>query len=111
MQTIALGLIGYSAIFLVFDAAHTLASFSLRGFKVSFVPMLIHVASFWGVGLAGGWWLAFKGAGTWPAPMGAAGFWLMALLATVVALGLVGWLLVSVTREHIDEALATERGA
>ena len=108
VQTIALGLIGYSAAFLVFDAAHTLASFSLRGFKVSFIPMLIHVVSFWGVGLAGGWWLAFRGIGTWLAPMGAAGFWLMALLATALALALVGWLLVRVTRRHIEEARATE---
>lgn len=106
VQTVALGLIGYSAVFLFFDATHTLASFSLRGFKVSFAPMFIHVASFWGVGLAGGWWLAFEGIGTWLAPMGAAGFWLMALIATVLALALVGALLARVTREHIEEARA-----
>lgn len=104
VQAVALGLIGYSAVFLFFDATHTLASFSLRGFKVSFAPMFIHVVSFWGVGLAGGWWLAFEGIGAWLAPMGAAGFWLMALLATVVALALVGMLLARVTREHIEEA-------
>lgn len=101
VQTIALGLIGYSALFLPFDAAHTLTSFSLRGFKVSFAPMLVHVGSFWGIGLAGGWWLAFHGIGG-IAPMGAAGFWLMSIVATLIAFALVLWLLQRVTRTHLS---------
>jgi len=96
VQTVALGLIGYSAVFLFFDATHTLASFSLRGYKVSFLPMLVHVVCFWGIGLSGGWWLCFRGLGTTVAPMGAAGFWAMSTLATVAALLLIGGLLLKV---------------
>lgn len=97
VQTVSLGLIGYSAVFLFFDATHTLASFSLRGYKVSFLPMFVHIVCFWGLGLAGGWWLCFRGLGNAVAPMGAAGFWLMSTLATVAALALMGGLLLKVS--------------
>lgn len=104
VRGVAFGLIGYAAWFLMFDAVHTVASFSLRGYKVTFAPMLVHVGSFWGVGLAGGYWLAFAG---WPAlgfgPQGAGGFWLMAILATVLAAVLVGGMLRGVARKQEAE--------
>lgn len=103
VQAVSLGLIGYSAVFLFFDATHTLASFSLRGYKVSFVPMLVHVVCFWGLGLAGGWWLCFRGLGDLIPPMGAAGFWAMSLIATVVALLLIGALLLKVSSDKIGD--------
>lgn len=89
VQGVALGLIGYIAFYQFFDAAQTVAAFALRGYKVTFLPLLIHVGCFWGLGLGGGWWLAFQAA----PPQGAAGFWQGAVLATVVvALGLGGLL-------------------
>lgn len=90
-------LLPYVTVFLAFDAAHTLASFSLRGYKVTLVPMLAHVACFWGIGLVGGWWLAFRGLAS-TAPMGAAGFWLMAVVASTAAFLIVGAMLARVAR-------------
>lgn len=90
-------LLPYVTVFLVFDAAHTLASFSLRGFKVTLLPMLAHVTCFWGIGLAGGWRLAFRGAAGF-APMGAAGFWLMGTVASAAAFLIVGTMLRRVAR-------------
>ncbi|MFX5494488.1 MATE family efflux transporter, partial [Acinetobacter baumannii] len=58
---VARGLIPYVVLFVLVDAAHTLASFALRGYKVTLAPMLVHTVCFWGVGLGLGAWLAFHG--------------------------------------------------
>jgi len=88
VAAVALGLIGYLAAYQLFDAIQTLAGFSLRGCKVTFLPMLIHTVSFWGVGLGGGWWLAYG-----PPAMGAAGYWAASTASLVLAAVLLGGLL------------------
>ncbi|MCM8596719.1 MATE family efflux transporter [Accumulibacter sp.] len=89
VRAVARSLVGYVALYQLFDAIQTIAAHALRGLRVAFVPMLVHVTCFWGVGLFGGWWLAFSS----DEPMGAAGFWLASLLSLVLsALLLVGLL-------------------
>lgn len=90
-----MGLIAYVAGYQLFDALQTIAGFALRGYHVTFVPLGVHLASFWLFGLGGGYWLAFEGLEILGvAPMGAAGFWCAALIATLVAaIGLVSLLL------------------
>lgn len=90
---VALGLVGYLAAYQLFDAVQTVAGFSLRGAKVTFLPMLIHTLSFWGVGLGGGWWLAFG-----PPAMGVAGYWAASTASLVLAAVLLGGLLRRVLR-------------
>jgi MATE family multidrug resistance protein len=94
VRGVGLSLIAYLAAYQVFDAVQTVAAHALRGYKITFLPMLVHVAAFWGVGLSGGWWLAFRA----PRPMGAAGFWLASLLSLVFAALFLGWLLWRVAR-------------
>lgn len=89
VREVCLSLIVYLAAYQVFDAAQTVAAHALRGYKVTFVPMLVHVGAFWGVGLFGGWWLAFRV----PSPMGVAGFWVASMLSLVFAAVLLGGLL------------------
>ncbi|MBL8373187.1 MAG: MATE family efflux transporter, partial [Candidatus Accumulibacter sp.] len=62
---------------------------ALRGYRITFAPMFVHVVCFWGVGLLGGWWLAFHAR----QPMGAAGFWLASGFSLVLASALLGALL------------------
>lgn len=81
VSAIALSLIPYVATYQVFDALQTVAAYALRGYKITFLPMLIHVVCFWGIGLFGGWWLAFHAA----TPLGVAGFWIASLLSLVLA--------------------------
>jgi MATE family multidrug resistance protein len=71
---VALGLIGYGAVFHVFDAMQAIGGFALRGYHVTFWPMVIYGVLLWAVGLGGGAWLAFETTPFGP-PMGAAGFW------------------------------------
>ena len=98
VQAVALSLIAYVAIYQVFDAVQTVAAYALRGYKITFAPMLVHIGCFWGIGLFGGWWLAFRAA----APMGVAGFWLASLLSLLLAailLGSVLWRAIRVQRD------------
>ena len=96
VQKVALSLIGYVVAYQVFDAVQTVAAFSLRGFKITFIPMFVHIFCFWGVGLFGGWWLAFRA----PSPMGVTGFWVASLASLVLAAILLGTLLWRAIRER-----------
>jgi len=89
VRRVSLSLIGYIALYQFFDAVQTVAAYSLRGYKITFAPMLVHTVAFWGVGLFGGWWLAFRA----PQPMGVEGFWLASLASLVVAAALIGAIL------------------
>jgi len=90
VRDVGLSLIGYLAAYQVFDAVQTVAAHALRGYKITFVPMLVHVGAFWGIGLGCGWWLAFRAS----SPMGVSGFWLASLLslgASALLLGALLW--------------------
>ena len=81
VRRISLSLIIYVVFSQVFDALQTVAAFALRGYKITFAPMFVHIACFWGVGLFGGWWLAFRT----QSPMGVSGFWIASLASLVLA--------------------------
>ncbi|MFC0821124.1 MATE family efflux transporter [Moraxella marmotae] len=70
-------LILYAAAFQLVDAVQTVASYALRGYKVTTIAMVIHIMAFWGCGLIPGYLMAFY------AKMGIYGFW----TALVVSLG------------------------
>jgi MATE family multidrug resistance protein len=82
----ALPLLAWVAVFHVADAAQTIAAFVLRAYKVTVVPMAIYVAALWGVGLGGGYTLAFNMPGNVPlALQGARGFWFASTAGLVLA--------------------------
>ena len=82
----ALPLVAWLAVFHVADAAQTVAAFVLRAFKIATVPLVIYVSALWGVGLGGGYMLAFNVGGSVPAALqGARGFWMAATLGLVLA--------------------------
>ena len=62
-----------------------MSSFALRGYRVTRLPMIIYGVMLWGVGLGGGYMLAFGNPITGE-PMGAYGFW----SATAAGLWLTG---------------------
>lgn len=82
----ALPLVAWVAVFHVADAAQTVAAFVLRAYKITAVPVLIYVAALWGVGIGGGYALAFDLTGTVPAALqGAPGFWVASTAGLVLA--------------------------
>ena len=84
VRQVAVGLVGYVAIYQFFDALQTVAGHCLRAYRVTFVPMLVQTFCFWGVGLLGGAWLCSR----WTTPLGVAGFWLAAVLSLIFAAAL-----------------------
>jgi MATE family multidrug resistance protein len=82
----ALPLLAWVALFHIADAAQTLAAFVLRAYRIATVPLIVYVLAIWGVGLGGGYLVAFDLTGTSPAWMRAAqGFWSMATLGLAVS--------------------------
>ena len=104
----ALPLLAWVTLFHIADAAQTLAAFTLRAYHLTVLPMLIYAGSLWGVGLAGGYALAFNLSGHTPeALLGAPGFWAMCTagvtLAAFALCGLLGWVLNVKRREERRE--------
>ena len=97
----ALPLLAWVAAFHWFDAMQTMAAFVLRAYRIATVPLAIYAASIWGVGLGGGYLLAFNVGGDVPLALhGARGFWIASTAGLgVAALGL-GVFLVSVLRQQ-----------
>jgi multidrug resistance protein, MATE family len=66
------------AAYQLFDCSQCVVQGVLRGFKITLLPTIVFIVALWGVGLGGGWWLAFRGVQLGAinlAPLGAAGFW------------------------------------
>ncbi|HRO60901.1 MAG TPA: MATE family efflux transporter, partial [Burkholderiaceae bacterium] len=82
-------LVALVAAFHVFDALQTTAAFVLRAYRITTLPMLVYLVCLWGLGLGGGWWLAFgignSGASIADAVAGARGFWIAAGFSLMTA--------------------------
>lgn len=88
VQEVAANLLLLAAIFQLSDAAQVTLACALRGYKVTRVPMMIHILAFYGVALPVGCALGL--APDWmpwhPAkPMEATGFWIGLVLGLTVA--------------------------
>ncbi|HVL59731.1 MAG TPA: MATE family efflux transporter, partial [Burkholderiaceae bacterium] len=94
VREVALSLIGLMAIFHVFDATQCAAAFALRAYRVAFVPMVIYAVALWGVGLGGGWWLAYS------RELGVAGFWAAGAAGLLIASIALTALLAAVSRRR-----------
>lgn len=94
----ALPLLGWVVLFHAADAVQTLAAFVLRAWRIATLPMAIYVLALWGLGLGGGYSLAFNLGGAVPAAwQGARGFWIASTsgltLAALALAGLLAWVL------------------
>ncbi len=93
VRRVALSLVGFVAIFHGFDAIQAMSGFVLRAYKHAVAPMLVYTVSLWGIGLGGGWWVAFHGVAG-HAPLGAKGLWGAATVSLgIAAFVLLGWML------------------
>lgn len=82
---IALSLVPYLVGFHVFDALQTVSSFVLRAYKQAVAPMLVYTFALWGIGLGGGYWIAFHP--VFGQPLGIDGLWIAASVSLMVAAG------------------------
>lgn len=91
----ALPLLAWVALFHFVDAMQIAAAFTLRAWHIATVPLVIYALSIWGLGVGGGYALAFNVGGAVPAGLhGARGFWIASTAGlAAAALGLVLFLL------------------
>jgi len=101
----AMPLLAWVMLFHIVDAGQTLASFTLRAYKIATVPVVIYATAIWGVGLGGGYVLGFNLTGlTPPLLLGARGFWAASTAGlTIAALGLCGFLVWMLRQQHRAE--------
>jgi MATE family multidrug resistance protein len=99
---IARRLLAIAAVFQVFDGMQTIAAGALRGYRDTFVPMVLAAAGYWGAGFIGGWIFAF------PLGHGAVGLWwgLALGLAIVAALLTLRLCRLASPRRRAAEAIA-----
>lgn len=92
VREIAAGLVLLSAVWQLADTTQVIAIGALRGYKVTFGPMVIMFVAFWVVGLPLGMQLGYNGIGPIP-PMEVYGFWTGLVTALILAgIALSAWL-------------------
>jgi MATE family multidrug resistance protein len=99
---LAAQLLGWVALYHVADATQTVAVFLLRCWRVTLAPMLVYGVLLWGVGLPGGYLLAYHGLGPLAAQQSPAAFWQAAAGALLLAAGALGVMLRRVSRRDAE---------
>lgn len=89
VAAVAAGLLSLVAIYHFGDAIQALCVFVLRSYRVAVAPLVAYCVLLWGIGLAGGYLLAYRGVGTVPAQHSPSAFW----IASSFALALLGFIL------------------
>ncbi len=69
-------LLGWVALYHLADATQAVCVFVLRCYRVTLLPLAVYGVLLWGLGLAGGQALAYRGIAGWPALQSPAAFWL-----------------------------------
>ena len=73
----ALSLLSWVAWFHLGDALQTFSQFVLRAWRITVISLVVFALAMWGLGLGGGYLVAFDVWGITPAPWrSAAGFWI-----------------------------------
>ena len=97
----ALPLLTWVAVFHLADATQAVSAFVLRAYRIVTLPLVVNTVGLWGIGIGGGYLLAFDTSGRVPTALrGAPGFWAAATVAVVVAAVALLGLLVHTFRRH-----------
>lgn len=100
------GLLLFVALYHVADAWQTIGCFLLRSWRITVMPLIVYGFTLWGLGLGGGFILAYKGwAGisAWQQP---AAFWLMGFIALCMAASAFHWRIWKLTRPDSADLLS-----
>jgi multidrug resistance protein, MATE family len=98
---VATGLLAWVAIYHLGDATQALCVFVLRSYRVTVAPLVAYCVLLWGVGVLGGYHLAYRGLGAWDPLHTPSAFWMastVALALLAVILPLILWRAVRRTR-------------
>ena len=101
---LAASLLAWVAAYHVADALQTLCIFVLRSYRITLAPLLVYSLLLWGVGLYGGYRLAYQGWAGWEPLHSPAAFWAAGAAALAVTALVFGTLLLGVLRLSRREA-------
>ena len=90
---LAVPLLLWTAAFHLFDGLQALGVFILRCLRITLAPFIIYAVLLWGLGLFGGYRLAYHGVGPWSAMHTPAAFWIAGMVALTLA-ALIFWLMI-----------------
>ncbi|TAG26235.1 MAG: MATE family efflux transporter [Burkholderiales bacterium] len=92
------GLLLFVALYHVADAWQTIGCFLLRSWRITVMPLAVYGFTLWGLGLSGGYVLAYQGLGSISAWQQPAAFWLMGFVALCLAASAFQWRIWKLTR-------------
>jgi MATE family multidrug resistance protein len=106
----AMPLLAWLVVFHAADAGQTIAAYVLRAWQVTTAPLVIYAAAIWGVGLGGGYTLAFGHVSGLPAAWsGAPGFWIAGTAGlSFAATGLSVYLWVLLRQKRLERQAQSE---
>lgn len=78
---LAASLLGWVALYHAADAVQALCAFLLRCWRIAISTFVIYGVLLWGLGLGGGYLLAYRGLGPWPAMQHPSAFWMAGSLS------------------------------
>lgn len=81
------------AAFHLFDGLQALGVFVLRCFRITLAPLVVYSVLLWGLGLYGGYLLAYQGVGPWAALQTPSAFWMASTVALTLT-ALIFWFMV-----------------
>lgn len=93
-------LLGWIALYHIADATQVVSIFLLRSWRITIAPMVLYPVMLWGIGVTGGYLLAYHGLLGWPAQTGAWPFW----AASVAALAITAVCLLGLLRNKLRSA-------
>ena len=85
------GLLMFVALYHLADAWQTIGCFLLRCWRITVMPMVVYSIVLWGLGLGGGFMLAYQGIAGYAAWQQPAAFWLMGFFALCIAASAFQW--------------------
>jgi multidrug resistance protein, MATE family len=102
VTTLASSLLILTALYHIPDALQIMGMFLLRCYKITLMPLIVYSVFLWGIGLGGGYWLAY-GSSFAPFANSPSAFWLTA----IISLGLVAiWFSMALIRvSHQKESM------
>lgn len=95
------GLLLFVALYHLADAWQTIGCFLLRCWRITVMPLVVYGFTLWGLGLGGGFLLAYGGLANITAWQQPAAFWLMGFVALCLAASAFQWRIWTLTRHAV----------
>ena len=90
--------LGWVALYHLADAVQAVCAFLLRCYRITLMPLIIYTGLLWGLGLYGGYRLAYIGWGSWPQRPSVETFWMTSTGALAIVSALFAGLVWRVSR-------------